>query len=101
MHRLRASLPSKLWRWRDVVGWRWKGGPEHINALELRAVKTSLIWRIKGRKLRRTLAKIGALLLASGSVGAWFSMWTRAKIQRIGRRGGRPTRKSRVKRPRK
>ena len=98
-HRLRASLPSKLRRWRDVIGWRWTGDPEHINALELRAVKTSLIWRIKelnegpvrfvhlvdslvalhalsrgrssSRKLRRTLAKIGALLLASGSVGAW------------------------------
>ena len=98
-HRLRALLPSKLWRWRDVIGWRWKGDVEHINALELRAVKTSLVWRIRelregpvrfvhlvdslvalhalsrgrssSRKLRRTLAKISALLLASGSVGAW------------------------------
>ena len=98
-HRLRASLPSKLWRWKDVIGWRWKGEAERINALELRAVKTSLVWRIKelregpvrfvhlvdslvvlhalsrgrssSRKLRRTLAKISALLLASGSVGAW------------------------------
>ena len=96
-HRLRASLPSKLWRWKDVIGWRWRGDAEHINALELRAVKTSLVWRIKelregpvrfvhlvdslvvlqsrgrssSRKLRRTLAKISALLLASGSVGAW------------------------------
>ena len=46
-HRLRASIPGKLWRWRDVVGWRWTGEKEHINALELRAVKTALIWRIK------------------------------------------------------
>ena len=46
-HRLRASIPGKLWRWRDVVGWQWKGEAEHINALELRAVKTALVWRIK------------------------------------------------------
>ena len=46
-HRLRASIPGKLWRWRDVVGWRWTGEKERINALELRAVKTALIWRIK------------------------------------------------------
>ena len=98
-HRLRASIPGKLWRWRDVVGWRWKGEAEHINALELRAVKTALVWRIKelqesdakflhlvdslvvlhalsrgrssSRKLRRTLAKISALMLASGLHGAW------------------------------
>ena len=98
-HRLRASIPGKLWRWRDVVGWRWTGEAEHINALELRAVKTALVWRIKelqefgtkclhlvdslvvlhalsrgrssSRKLRRTLAKISALLLASGLHVAW------------------------------
>ena len=97
--RLRASIPGKLWRWRDVVGWQWKGEAEHINALELRAVKTALVWRIKelqesdakflhlvdslvvlhalsrgrssSRKLRRTLVKIGALMLASGLHGAW------------------------------
>lgn len=32
-HCLRASIPSKLWRWRDVVGWRWKGEAEHIKRL--------------------------------------------------------------------
>ena len=32
-HRLRASIPSKLWRWKDVAGWRWTGDAEHINAL--------------------------------------------------------------------
>ena len=46
-HRLRASVPSKLWRWKDVAGWRWTGDAEHINALELRAVKTAIIWRLK------------------------------------------------------
>ena len=98
-HRLRASIPGKLWRWRDVVGWHWTGEAEHINALEMRAVKTALVWRIKelqeygtrclhlvdslvvlhalsrgrssSRKLRRTLAKISALLLASGLHVAW------------------------------
>ena len=46
-HRLRASIPSKLWRWKDVAGWRWTGAAEHINALELRAVKTAIVWRLK------------------------------------------------------
>ena len=45
-HRLRASIPSKLWRWKDVAGWRWTGDVEHINALELRAVKAALVWRL-------------------------------------------------------
>ena len=122
-HRLRASLPSKLWRWRDVIGWRWKGDPEHINALELRAVKTNLIRRIKelregpvrfvhlidslvvlhalstgrssSRKLRRTLARIGALLLASGCVGAWSYVDTHQNP--VDRPSRRPTRKAWLK----
>jgi hypothetical protein len=32
-HRLRASVPSSLWRWRIVSGWKWTLGKEHINAL--------------------------------------------------------------------
>ena len=98
-HRLRASIPSKLWRWKDVAGWRWTGDVEHINALELRAVKTAIVWRLKeleekerrflhlvdslvvlhalsrgrssSRRLRRTLCRIGALQLAGGLVGIW------------------------------
>ena len=98
-HRLRASIPGKLRRWRDVVGWRWTGEAEHTNALELRAVKTAVTWHIRelqesgtkflhlvdslvvlhalsrgrssNRKLRRTLAKISALMLASGLHPAW------------------------------
>lgn len=54
-HRLRVSIPGKLWRWRDVVGWRWTGEAEHINALELRAVKTAVVWRI--RELQETKTK--------------------------------------------
>ena len=44
-HRLRATIPSKLWKWRVVAGWQWHNKREHINALELRAVLTSLRWR--------------------------------------------------------
>ena len=102
-HRLRASIPSNLWRWRVICGWRWRGDPEHINGLELRAVLTALRWRFarKGwlntrflhmvdsqvclhalargrssRKLRRTLLRINALLLASGSHGIWAYVHT-------------------------
>ena len=38
-HRLRASIPGKLWRWKEVAGWQWTGSPEHINVLELRATQ--------------------------------------------------------------
>ena len=122
-HRLRASIPGKLWRWRDVVGWRWTGETEHINALELRAVKTALVWRIKelqehgrkclhlvdslvvlhalsrgrssSRKLRRTLAKISALLLASGLHVAWGYIDT--KQNPADRPSRRPVRKGWLK----
>eukprot|EP00438_Fugacium_kawagutii_P010590 Skav221627 [mRNA] locus=scaffold4037:51236:58385:+ [translate_table: standard] len=46
-HRLRASIPSKLWKWRVVAGWQWTLGAEHINALELRAILTSIRWRLE------------------------------------------------------
>ena len=98
-HRLRASVPARLWRWKVVTGWRWKGSPEHINALEMRAVLTSLKWRIQvkkhikgrflhlidslvvlhalsrgrssSRKLRSTLSRINALLLCSSNQALW------------------------------
>ena len=104
-HRLRASLPSALWKWKTVMGWPWKGSPEHINVLEMRAVLTSLRWRIvkkkalrtkfvhlvdslvclhslsrgrsSSRKLRRTMSRINALLLASGSHGVWAYVHTK------------------------
>ena len=98
-HRLRASVPSALWRWRIVAGWKWTQGKEHINSLELRAILTSLRWRIEhqhhlrvrmvhltdslvclhclsrgrssSRRLRRTLSRINALLLASNAQPLW------------------------------
>ena len=103
-HRLRASIPSNLWRWKTVCGWRWSGSSEHINVLEMRAVLTALKWRFarKGwirarflhlvdsqvclhalargrsssRKLRRTLLRINSLLLASGAQGVWTYVHT-------------------------
>ena len=98
-HRLRATIPARLWKWRVVSGWRWTGSKEHINSLELRAVLTTLKWRLahKGqvgkrflhlvdslvvlhalsrgrsssRKLRSTLSRICALLLCSSSQVMW------------------------------
>lgn len=46
-HRMRASVPSKLWRWRVVTGWKWRLGKEHINSLELRAILTAIKWRVE------------------------------------------------------
>ena len=98
-HRLRTSVPAKLWRWQTVAGWKWKGEAEHINVLELRAVLTSLRWRAEhleqlnikslhlvdslvvlhaltrgrssSRKLRRTLLRIDSLLLACNFAPIW------------------------------
>eukprot|EP00435_Cladocopium_sp_Y103_P046183 s2515_g13.t1 len=98
-HRLRASVPAGLWRWKVVTGWSWKGQSEHINQLELRAVLTALKWRIEhkglrrhrflhltdslvclhvlsrgrssSRRLRSTMSRANALLLVSGTQALW------------------------------
>ena len=98
-HRLRASVPSRLWRWRVVSGWHWTGAKEHINSLELRAVLTTLKWRLQhqghfgcrfihlvdslvvlhclsrgrssSKKLRSSLSRINALLLCGSVQALW------------------------------
>lgn len=102
--RLRASVPSRLWKWKIIAGWHWKHTHEHINALELRAIFTSLRWRIEkqrqtgcrmihltdshvclhvlsrgrssSRKLRRTMARVNALVLASNVQAVWSYVHT-------------------------
>ncbi len=103
--RLRASVPAKLWRWRVVAGWRWRHKQAHINELELRAVVTTLTWRIErlrqqgcrfihlvdslvvlhaltrgrssSRKLRRPLSQINSLLLAADVHPLWAYVSTK------------------------
>ena len=98
-HRLRASVPAKLWKWKVVSGWRWTRGKEHINSLELRAILNAVRWRIEhcqqlgkrllhltdslvclhaltrgrtsSRRLRGSMARINALVLCSGSQFVW------------------------------
>ena len=98
-HRLRHSIPARLWRWRVVSGWKWTGDPEHINVLELRSVLTTVRWRVEqlrqfdlrcihlvdslvvlhsltrgrssSRKMRRTMMRICSYLLASGLQPLW------------------------------
>ena len=85
-HRLRASVPSRLWRWRIVTGWRWTGNKEHINALELRAVLTSLKWRIqhRGQTGHRFLHLVDSLVvLHSLARGKSSSRKLRSTIARI------------------
>ena len=121
--RLRASIPARLWRWRTICGWRWRGSPEHINCLELRAVLTTLRWRFEKRrqvrtkfvhlvdslvvlhalsrgrssskKLRRSLLKTNAFLLATGSIGSWAYVHT--SDNPADRPSRRPVRKQWVK----
>ena len=92
--RLRQTVPSRLWRWKVISGWKWKHGKEHINALELRALEAAIRWRIEhqgelhckflhltdsmvvlhavsrgrssSKKLRRVVCRLNAVLLASG-----------------------------------
>lgn len=98
-HRLRASLPARPWQWRTIAGWRWMGDPEHKNVLEMRAALTALRWRVEknkrlnskfvhmvdslvvlhalsrgrssSRKLRRTLLRANARILATNSQVLW------------------------------
>ena len=104
-HRLRSSIPSKLWKWKTVAGWHWNSKDEHINALECRATLTALRWRLErlgqqkvkfvhlvdslvvlhclsrgrssSRKLRRTVLRINALLLATRSQAVWAYVHTK------------------------
>lgn len=117
-HRLRATVPAKCWKWRVVAGWKWTGTPEHINSLELRAILTSLRWRLEhqrhqrtrfihltdslvclhalsrgrssSRKLRRTMSRISALILATSVHPVWGYVHTHQnpadKPSRWGRR---------------
>ena len=103
--RLRASVPANLWRWKVKAGWRWKFGQAHINELELRAVLTTLKWRLErirerecrfihlvdslvvlhalsrgrssSRKLRRPLCQINSLLLAADAHPVWAYVSTK------------------------
>ena len=63
-HRLRASLPSKLWQWRTICGWAWKSA-EHINVLEARAVLATLKWRVdkQGITARRCIHLVDSLVV--------------------------------------
>ena len=104
-HRLRSSVPARLWRWRVVCGWPWQHTHHHINTLELRAVLTSLQWRLErrkefgcrfihltdslvclhsltrgrssSRKLRGILSRINALLLAADVRPVWAYVSTK------------------------
>ena len=97
--RLRASLRSKLWRWKTIAGWTWRGSLEHINVLEMRAIYTTVRWwvsqahasscrfvhltdslvclhalsrgRSSSRKIRRTLAKLNSYLLVCNLHPLW------------------------------
>ena len=103
-HRLRSSIPSKLWKWKEIAGWRWKGDAEHINALEMRATLTTVRWllqkrrcyscrfihltdslvvlhslsrgRSSSRRLRRTIMKLNTLLRAANLHPVWAYVHT-------------------------
>lgn len=45
-HRLRSSVPGRLWKWKTVCGMPWKHQGYHINVLEVQAVHTCLQWKI-------------------------------------------------------
>ena len=51
--KFRNTIPANLWRWRTICGWSWANRAEHINRLELRAVYSSLRWRVLRNKSLR------------------------------------------------
>eukprot|EP00438_Fugacium_kawagutii_P001200 Skav225232 [mRNA] locus=scaffold2946:159013:164268:+ [translate_table: standard] len=115
--RLRASVPSKLWKWKTVTGWRWTLGSEHINSLELRAILTSIRWRLEhqrqvntrmvhltdsmvclhvlsrgrssSRKLRRTVSRVNALTLVGNLQPVWAYVHTNSNLADRPSRWGR------------
>lgn len=48
----RRAFPSKWWRWRTVISFRFRHafGKEHINVLELRAALSAFKWRARKSK---------------------------------------------------
>ena len=85
-HRLRASIPSTLWKWKEIAGWQWKGSAEHINCLEMRAVLSTLKWWTKKRKLRssRILHLVDSLVVLHAlSRGRTSSRKLRRTLMRI------------------
>lgn len=55
-HRFRQTIPPNLWSWNVICGWSWplgSHGPEHINKLEMKAIYTSVKWRIFKQKVAR------------------------------------------------
>ena len=119
-HRLRASVPGRLWKWRTVCWWRWQSHTDHVNILEMRATLTSIKWRIlKGklssrkilhltdslvclhalaggrtssRKLRRTLVRVNSYLLVANLHPVWGYIHTSQNpADRPSRRGVRRT----------
>ena len=97
--RLRASVPSRLWKWKEISGWKWRVSGDHINLLELRAVLTSVKWKVQrqgrfrvrflhltdslvclhaltrgrssSKKLRTTLMRVNSYLLAADLHPLW------------------------------
>ena len=122
--RLRASIPAKLWQWKTVAGWSWRSNTDHINVLELRSILTTVRWwvrqrhclssrflhltdslvclhclsrgRTSSKKLRRTLIKINALLLAADLHPLWG--YVNTKQNPADRPSRRPFRRKWVKR---
>ena len=103
-HRMRPGVPSRLWKWKTIASWKWKGCREHINVLEMRAILTTLRWRIErqcklktkfvhlvdslvclhalsrgrtsSKKLKRTMLRTSAMLLASKTQFLWAYVHT-------------------------
>ena len=51
--KFRNSIPASLWTWREICGWKWGPCDDHINRLELRAIYTTIRWRVLRRKQLR------------------------------------------------
>ena len=85
-HRLRASIPSKQWKWKDVTGWGWRKQGDHINVLEMRSVYTTIKWWVKKRRAKhaRSLHLVDSLVCLHSLVrGRTSSLKLRRALMRI------------------
>ena len=51
--KFRNSISASLWTWREICGWKWGPCDDPINRLELRAIYTTIRWRVLRRKQLR------------------------------------------------
>ena len=84
--RFTQSIDARWWRWRTVVANKWKNTGEHINALEMRGVLLSYLWRVRRRERmgRRFVHLVDSMVTMGGlTKGRSSSGQLRSTLMRV------------------